>query len=116
MQALRTIWAEETPSFYGTWDRLTPSWVYPKPVRGTIPISMGNAGPVGMKLAAEVADEWCPIDTQRPLKDAKPDLAGAVATFRATAESAGRDPDRIPISLYAFTKPTTERMQRYEAL
>jgi hypothetical protein len=37
--------------------------VNPKPTRGTIPIAMGNAGPLGMRRAAEYGDEGCPINT-----------------------------------------------------
>jgi alkanesulfonate monooxygenase SsuD/methylene tetrahydromethanopterin reductase-like flavin-dependent oxidoreductase (luciferase family) len=54
--ALRAAWAgteNEPSSFNGTWDRFEPSYVNPKPTRGTIPIAMGNAGPLGMRHAAE---------------------------------------------------------------
>ena len=64
--ALRAAWAgpaDEPVSFAGEWDRFEPSFVNPKPRRGTVPIAMGNAGPLGMRHAAEYGDEWCPINT-----------------------------------------------------
>src|SRR5690606_16271266 len=94
--ALRTAWSEETPSFEGTYDRFSESWVYPKPARGTVPIAFGNAGPVGIKHAAQLADEWCPIDAQLMNTGGKPDPAGGIELFRNLAAEAGRDPESIP--------------------
>src|SRR5262249_5772631 len=44
--ALRAAWTEETPSFAGRWDRFDEAWVYPKPAQGSVPVALGNAGPV----------------------------------------------------------------------
>lgn len=116
MDALRTIWGNDEPVIDGTWDKLSPSWVYPKPVHGRIPFAMGNAGPVGMALAARHADQWCPIDTALPLRDGKPDVAGAVEQFRTMVADAGRDPASVPITVFSFSRPTPARMARYAAL
>ena len=32
VEALRVAWREDEASFQGTWDRYSPSWVFPKPV------------------------------------------------------------------------------------
>ena len=47
VEALRVAWQEEQASFAGTWDNFSSSWVYPKPVNGSVPIALGNAGPLG---------------------------------------------------------------------
>lgn len=100
--ALRAAWSQEPASFSGQWDSFTESHVYPKPVNGTIPVSLGNAGPLGIQHAAEYADEWCPIDASMMNTTGKPDPAGAIARFRQLAEDAGRDPDSIPITIHSF--------------
>ncbi len=111
--ALRTIWSEDTPSFEGTWDSFTESWVYPKPVGGTVPIALGNAGPLGIRHAAEYADEWCPIDVGVQNEEGKPDVPGGIARFREMAYEAGRDPDDIAISLFVWGRPRMDRLTTY---
>ncbi len=100
--ALRACWHDEVASFDGRWDSFTDSYVYPKPVNGSIPVALGNAGPVGIEHAAEYADEWCPIDASMLNTNGKPDVAGAIALFRRLATEAGRNPDDIPITIHSF--------------
>jgi probable F420-dependent oxidoreductase len=115
VDALRTAWRDETASYDGRWDRYTESWVYPKPVSGTVPIALGNAGPLGIKHAAEYADEWCPIDVGVMNVDGKPDVVGGIAKFRELAAEAGRNPDDIPISLFVWGRPRMDRLEGYAA-
>ncbi len=113
--ALRVAWSEERASFDGQWDKFSESFVYPKPTRGTVPISLGNAGPVGIKHAAEYADEWCPIDASMLNTNGKPDVAGAIELFRQLATDAGRDPDSIPITIHSF-RVNEARFEQYANL
>lgn len=99
--ALRVAWQDEEAEFEGRWDRFSSSWVYPKPERRTIPVALGNAGPVGIEHAARYADEWCPIDASMLNDGRKPDVPGAIELFRSKAEAAGRNPDEIPITIFA---------------
>ncbi|MFT7600231.1 MAG: putative F420-dependent oxidoreductase [Acidimicrobiales bacterium] len=115
VEALRICWAEEKASYNGQWDKFTESYVYPKPVNGTIPVSLGNAGPVGIKHAAEYADEWCPIDASMLNTTGKPDVPGAIELFRRLAEEAGRNPDDIPITIHSFGV-NTGRFEQYAKL
>lgn len=113
--ALRTAWTEERASFDGRWDSYSESWVYPKPANGTIPILLGNAGPVGIEHAATYADEWCPIDASMLNDGHKPDVPGAIELFRTKAAEAGRDPESIPISIFTMgNRP--DRIERYAEL
>jgi probable F420-dependent oxidoreductase len=100
--ALRTAWQNEEAEFEGRWDRFSSSWVYPKPHNGTVPIALGNAGPVGIEHAARYADEWCPIDASMLNDGRRPDVKGAIELFRSKAEDAGRDPADIPISIFTM--------------
>lgn len=114
--ALRRIWSEEEPAFSGSWDSFSASWVYPKPVAGRVPVALGHSGPLGIRHAAEYADEWCPIDTMLAGHDGRPDVVGAVDRFRALVAEMGRAPDQVPISLFMFHRPTPARLERYAPL
>ena len=113
VQALRTAWANEEAEFSGVWDNYSSSWVYPKPTNGTVPIALGNAGPLGIQHAAEYADEWCPIDVGIMNTDGKPDVIGGINRFTELADKAGRDGEAIPISLYIWGQPQMERLEQY---
>ena len=113
VEALRTAWRDEEASFSGTWDSFSTSWVFPKPIKGTVPIALGNAGPLGIQHAAEYADEWAPIDVGVMNTDGKPDVLGGIQRFRNLADEAGRDGSSIPISLYIWGRPRQERLEEY---
>ena len=116
VEALRTIWREEKPSFEGRWERFSESWVYPKPVGGTIPIALGNAGPTGIAHAAEYADHWCPIDAGLKNDAGRPDIPARVGYFRELATEAGRDPSTIGITIFAWGNPPMARLEQYAEL
>ena len=101
VSALRVAWSEERAAFGGRWDSFQESFIYPKPVAGSIPVSLGNAGPVGIRHAAEYADEWCPLDASMLNVDGRPNPSGAIDMFRRLATNAGRDPGSIPITIHA---------------
>ena len=116
IEALRTIWREETPVFEGRWERFSESWVYPKPVQATIPFALGNAGPTGIGHAAEYADHWCPIDGALKNQPGRPDISERIGHFRRLASEAGRDPSTIGITLFAWGNPPPERLDQYADL
>ena len=113
--ALRTAWADEEASFEGRWDQFTSSWVYPKPAAGTVPVALGNAGPVGIEHAARYADEWCPIDASMLNTGGRPDPGGAIDLFRTKAAEAGRPAEDIPISIFSMGN-RRDRIERYGEL
>jgi probable F420-dependent oxidoreductase len=113
--ALRAIWGDDLVSFDGRWEHVTPSWVYPKPVGGTVTVAVGCAGPRGMRLAAEQADHWCPIDADLHGEDGHIDVALGVRRFRELAELSGRDVAAIPVSVFTFGRPSMARLERYAA-
>ena len=113
--ALRTAWQDDEAAFDGRWDRFSSSWVYPKPANGTIPVALGNAGPVGIEHAARYADEWCPIDASMLNDGRKPDVAGAIDLFRSKAAEAGREPGDIPITIFTMGN-RRERVEQYAEL
>jgi probable F420-dependent oxidoreductase len=114
--ALRALWTDSEAGFTGRWDRVSPSWVFPKPVRGSVPVALGNWGALGVDHAARYADEWMPIDAMLQGVDGRPDVAAAVERFRRLVAEHGRDPASVPISLLMFSRPTDVRIERYAAL
>jgi probable F420-dependent oxidoreductase len=99
IQELRTAWIEEEASFEGRWDRYTASRVFPKPLQRPLPVAFGSSGPLGIRLAAQHADEWCPIDTALRRVGG---IEEGLARFRSEAEAAGRDPTSIPVTLFVW--------------
>ena len=114
--ALRTLWRDEVAGVEGRWDRVEPSWVYPKPVNGTIPIVSGSWGELALRHAAADADHWMPVDRLLVDAEGRPDVTGGVERFRRMVAEEGRDPDTVPVSLVLFARPTPARVERYTAL
>ena len=117
IEALKTIWTDDEPEFHGRWERFTRSWVYPKPLQQPLPVGFGLNGPKGIKLAAAFADEWYPIDVAMAVHGG---VGNAVTRFRALVEAAGRDPDTVPITLFAWGwapgEPPLHRLAEYATL
>jgi probable F420-dependent oxidoreductase len=116
VEALRAAWQGDKASFAGTWDRFEESWVYPRPTRGTVPIALGFAKPLGLRHAAEYADHWCPIQEALLGPAGKASVTAAVRDFRDLVSDAGRDPHAVPISLLMFTRPHPAQLEEYTAL
>lgn len=114
--ALRAAWTQTEATYDGVYDRFTPSWVYPKPAQGSVPVALGQAGPVGIRHAAEYADEWCPIDMSLVGVSGEKSVEGGIELFRRLVAEGGRDPDEVPISLFTWRRPKASRLEHYESL
>jgi len=115
IRALRTAWTNDEAEFVGKWDRYDRSWVYPKPIQRPLPVAFGSSGLVGMRIAAELADEWHPIDVALGQFGG---IAQGIDVFRKLVAEAGRDPDSVPITMYAWGwepgQPPVDAIARYE--
>jgi hypothetical protein len=78
-----------------------------------VPVALGNAGPTGIRHAARHADVWCPIDASLLNASGRPDVNSGIRLFRDLAAEAGRDPDSVPITLFAWNVPKPARLERY---
>ena len=88
--AMQALWADDVAAFDGDHVHLSPSWSWPKPARGRVPVLIGGgAGPKMFAHIAEYADGWIPIGGAG-LTTAIPELQRAVA-------EAGRDPAALEI-------------------
>jgi probable F420-dependent oxidoreductase len=101
LEAMRALWTEEEASYDGEFVSFGPSWAYPKPPQGRIPVIIGaGGGPKTMRWIAENADGWMttPIET---------DIAAKADVLRKEWADAGRDGDP-DIRILVAKKPTED--------
>jgi len=111
VMALRALWTQEEASYQGEYYRFDKAWSYPKPLqRPYPPIYVGVAGRVGTPHAAQWGDGWYPIDIGGR------DFGPYIERFRRMVKEAGRDPDKVPISISARGEPDLDRLLRYRDL
>lgn len=108
LEAMRALWTQEEASYAGEFVSFGPSWAYPKPPQGRIPVIIGaGGGPKTMKWIARHADGWMttPIET---------DIAERVALLRKEWDEAGRggEPD---VRILVAKKPTPDDLAEWEA-
>jgi probable F420-dependent oxidoreductase len=91
--AMRALWADGPTTFDGEFTSFTSCNSYPKPVqRGGIPIVVGGHTDVAARRAGRLGDGFFP---GRSLPD---ELDPLLATMRASATDAGRDPAAIEVT------------------
>lgn len=95
IDAMRACWSPNPVSYSGgtvSFDRVR---VDPKPVQpGGVPIVIGGSGAVAARRVGGRGDGWFPYVVSPD------DVAAGIATIRAVAESEGRDPASIEISVW----------------
>ena len=107
--AMKALWTQEEASFHGEFVNFDRAISFPKPVqRPHPPILFGGATDQGRARVVEYCDGWIPIDV---LLD---DLPAAIADLRRKAEAAGRRPDDLSVSVFAFKPPTPDAVKRME--
>jgi probable F420-dependent oxidoreductase len=93
--AMKTLWTEEEASFHGEFVNFDPVWSWPKPAqRPHPPILLGGESDHTLRRIVEYCDGWIP----RPVGDFT--AKGAVERLRRMAESKGRDPKSLMISVF----------------
>jgi probable F420-dependent oxidoreductase len=108
LEAMRALWTEEEASYDGEFVSFGPSWAYPKPPQGRIPVIIGaGGGPRTMKWIARHADGWMttPIETG---------IAEKAALLRKEWADAGRagEPD---VRILVAKKPSPEDLAEWSA-
>jgi probable F420-dependent oxidoreductase len=101
LAAMRALWGEEQASFDGEFVRFGPSWAWPKPVRGSVPVLVGAAGTdKTFAWIATHADGW--ITTPR-----EDDVTRRVARLREHWHAAGRAGAPRVVALGTRPDPST---------
>jgi probable F420-dependent oxidoreductase len=109
--ALKALWTQEEASFAGEFVKFERAVSHPKPVQAPHPpILFGGATAQGRARVVEYCDGWIPIDV---LID---DLPAALADLRQKAAAAGRRPDTLSVSVFAFDGVDSNALKRYRDL
>ncbi|MFC4013519.1 TIGR03619 family F420-dependent LLM class oxidoreductase [Nonomuraea purpurea] len=100
--AMRALWREEVAAF----DGFEPSWSWPKPVGGDLPVYVGGAaGPKLFAQVAEYAEGWMPIGGHG--------IKAALPALREACEKTGRPMAKvIPFG----TRPTKDKLDYFAGL
>jgi probable F420-dependent oxidoreductase len=105
VNAIRTMWTQEKPSFRGNFIEFAPFWLYPKPIqRPHPPITFGTLDtPFGRAQVAKHADGWLPLTfdvatTRTSIVDVKKRMSAI-----------GRDPDALDVSLFFLEDKEQDR-------
>jgi len=101
LEAMRALWTEEEASYAGEFVSFGPSWAYPKPPQGRVPVIVGaGAGPKTFAWIARNADGWMTTPTTT-------DVTANADLLRKAWADAGREgqPD---VRILVAKRPTEE--------
>jgi probable F420-dependent oxidoreductase len=97
--AMKEIWTKEEAEFHGEFVNFDKIWSLPKPLQQPHPpILMGGDAPTTFDRVVEFCDGWMPII--RPGRNP----VDKIPELRARLERAGRDPRKVPVSIF-FAPP-----------
>jgi probable F420-dependent oxidoreductase len=107
IEAMRALWSQEQAAYDGEFVKFGPSWAWPKPTRGDVPVLVG-AGGTDKTFAwiARTADGW--ITTPRD-----EDVVGSIARLHKIWTDAGRAGTPRVVALDG--KPDAERLAQWAA-
>lgn len=107
VEAMRSLWAQEQADYAGRFVSFGPSWAWPKPTRGTVPVLVGASGTDRtFEWIARSGDGW--ITT--PQDDG---IVAKVQRLRQVWAAAGRD--GAPRVVALDRRPDAERLGRWAA-
>ena len=90
--ALRALWTEDKATHHGRFANFDNCILRPRPAQGTVPIHVGGHTHAAARRAGRLGDGFFPG------RGSHDDLAALLATARAAAAEAGRDPAAIELS------------------
>lgn len=98
VNAMRHMWTEDEVDFDGDFYQLHDFKMYPKPVRGKIPIWFAGYSTASLRRIAAIGDGW------HPLAIGPDEYAGYLATLREYVDEAGRSMDDITLTARPLRK------------
>jgi len=109
VEAMRAIWTQDEPEYRGEIVQFPKMKTWPKPAqRPHPPVIVGGAWPQSARRAIRYGDGWVP-NASRPTYA---DVTEFLPQFRDMAKAAGRDPDRIPVTIFGAVEDG-DRLKRY---
>jgi probable F420-dependent oxidoreductase len=107
IEAMKTIWTSDVAEYHGEHVNFDPILAWPKPVQKPHPpIILGGEFPHGAKRAIAYGNGWMPIGG-RGL-----DTLDVLPRFRQAVAEGGRNPDDVPMSVFA-ARQDTDLLKRY---
>jgi probable F420-dependent oxidoreductase len=107
IEAMQAIWTEDRAEYHGEFVDFDPVMAWPKPVQKPHPpIILGGGFPGGAKRAIRYGSGWMPIDGRGW------DIMDTLSKFRQMAAEADRNPDEVPVSVFAAPQDEA-RIQTY---
>jgi probable F420-dependent oxidoreductase len=107
IEAMRALWSQEQAEYTGDYVRFGPSWAWPKPVRGDVPLLIGAGGTdKTFEWIARTAEGW--ITTPRD-----DEVVARVARLSEIWQAAGRDGAPRVVALDG--KPDADRLAEWAA-
>lgn len=88
--AMRELWSADKPTFNGRFTKFKDAYCRPQPVKKMVPIIVGGHSDAAAKRAGRLGDGFFP---------ARGAPAESIALARQAAKDAGRDPDKLDITL-----------------
>jgi probable F420-dependent oxidoreductase len=108
--AMKEIWTKDEAEYHGEFVNFDPIWAYPKPVQKPYPpVLMGGDGATTLDRVVEYCDGWMPLGYRMQ------NLSEKVADLRRRAESKGRDPKSISVSIFG-AKPERAALEELLSL
>lgn len=97
IRLLRAYWTKPSVTFEGEFSRAEAMSMEPRPVQtGGPPIWIGGDSDAALRRVGRLGDGWMAMTTSDELVGMLPEK---LATIRAAAEGAGRDPDSIAVQV-----------------
>ena len=90
MVALRELWSADRPSFEGRYVTFKEAYCRPQPVNKSVPIIVGGHSEAAARRAGRLGDGFFPYSREQDR---------LIAIARKAAEEAGRDPDKLEITM-----------------
>jgi len=110
IEAMKEIWTKSKAEYHGEFVNFDPVMAWPKPVQKPHPpILVGGAFPYSARRAIRYGDGWMPQVTEASTTP----LIDLISRFRQMATEAGRDADKMDISIGAQA-PDADLTRRYE--
>jgi probable F420-dependent oxidoreductase len=108
---MKQLWTKDEASFTGRHVRLSPSWAWPKPrQRPHPPVLLGGfATRTTFRRVAAWADGWIPM-SMAPAATLEKDLIN----LRHEWDAAGRDPERLEVTVMQEPKPEPSLREVFE--
>jgi probable F420-dependent oxidoreductase len=107
VEAMRALWSQEQAEYAGSFVRFGPSWAWPKPVRGDVPVLVGASGTDrSFEWIARTGDGW--ITTPRDVE-----IVARVRRLHEIWTAAGRD--GLPRVVALDGRPDADRLAQWAA-